>query len=125
VENAKDQTFYRQGAPNATVNMEDVLSWNDGNVRDYLMKQNLSAMIPLCDGIDGEELVNLYAMCKTSSASMYRSLKFELLHVHHRLLSISTYLHFISRMRVICSDGLPSHAHTANKANNDDFNDDE
>jgi hypothetical protein len=51
---------------------------------------------------------------------MYRSLKSELLHVHHRLLYIATYLHFIGRMRVICSDRLPSHAHTANKTDDDE-----
>jgi hypothetical protein len=82
-------------------------------------------MIPLCDGINGEELSTLYAMCKTNSASMYKSLKFELLHNHHRILPISTFLRFISRMRAVCNDGLPSSVNVGRKTRKSHIPDDE
>jgi hypothetical protein len=94
---------------------ENILNWDEKGVRDFLLKHNLFAMVPLCDGINGEELSNLYVMCKTNSTSMYRSLKFELLHSHHRILPISTFLRFSSRMRVICDDGLPSNTKNGKK----------
>jgi hypothetical protein len=87
---------------------ENVTNWDEKGVRDFLLKHNLFAMVPLCDGITGDELSNLYVMCKSNPALMYRSLKFELLHGHHRILPISTFLRFNSRMRVLCDDGLPS-----------------
>ncbi len=104
----------QDGKPELTsqppVNLTEMSSWNETVVRDFLMENKLSPMVPLCEGITGEELLTLYAMCKTSSASMYRSLKFELLHVHHKLLPISTYLRFLSRVRLACADNQPSNA---------------
>ncbi len=79
---------------------ENILNWDEKGVRNFLLKHNLFAMVPLCDGINGEELSNLYIMCKTNSTSMYRSLKF---------------LRFSSRMRVICDDGLPSNTKNGKK----------
>ena len=90
------------------VTFDCVEYWNRRKVREFLLKNNLLAMIPVCDGMNGEELFSLYKMCKSNSAAMFRSIKFELLHGHHRILPISTYLRFLSHMRVICNDELPS-----------------
>jgi hypothetical protein len=78
------------------------MKWNDKEVRQFLSEHNLMTMMPLCVGIAGEELVDLYQMCKVNPSAMYRTLKFELLHRQHRLLPIATYLRFFSRMRSIC-----------------------
>jgi hypothetical protein len=110
---------------NVKVNMEDISTWNEANVHDFLMKNSLIAMIPLCDGINGEELSNLYVMCRANSSSMYRSLKFELLHGHHRILPISTYLRFISCMRAVCEDVIPSNVHNVKKTHENPISDDE
>jgi ethanolamine ammonia-lyase large subunit len=115
VDSDKEVTVIPQDAKNVNMNVGDVSNWTETKVRDFLLKQNLSPMIPLCDGINGEELMNLYTMCKTNSALMYRSLKFELLHGHHRILPIATYLHFVSRIRLACSNGLCTSSPTANK----------
>ncbi|CAF4515379.1 unnamed protein product, partial [Rotaria magnacalcarata] len=79
-------------------NKGDISNWSEEKVRDFLMKHKLTAMIPLCKGINGEELHDLYSMCKANSSSMYRALKFELLHGHNRILPIATYLRFVSRL---------------------------
>lgn len=88
--------------------LDHVEYWNRKKVREFLLKNNLLSLIPICDGMNGEELFTLYTMCKSNSASMFRSIKFELLHGYHRILPISTYLRFISHMRAICDDELPS-----------------
>lgn len=64
-------------------------------------------MLPLCNGINGKELLNLYIMCKKSAVSMYHALKFELLKSQEKVLSIATYLHFLDRLNDICADHLP------------------
>ncbi len=121
----EEEVVSRPFVRKAKVNMANILTWNEDNVHDFLMKNSLLAMIPLCDGITGEELSNLYAMCRENSSSMYRSLKFELLHGHHRILPISTYLRFISRMRAVCDDGIPSYMHNLKKIHEIPVSDDE
>jgi len=121
----EEEVVSRSAVKNVKVNMEDISTWNEDNVHDFLMKNSLIAMIPLCDGINGEELSNLYVMCRANSSSMYRSLKFELLHGHHRILPISTFLHFVSRMRAADDNELPSNTHMMKKIPEDHFPDDE
>ena len=64
-------------------------------------------------------------MCKTNPASMYRSLKFELLHGHNRILPIASFLRFISRMRAVCDDGSPSNTQTMIKTHEEHLSNDE
>ncbi len=87
--------------------MENILKWNETVVRDFLMKKDLSDLIPLCNGLNGEELLDLYGMCKSSSIIMYRSLKSELLDIHEKVLPISTFLHFIHRLRIVDGNDIP------------------
>lgn len=104
---AEGELSKRKKPKRRKVTFDCVEYWNRRKVREFLLKNNLLAMIPVCDGMNGEELFSLYNMCKRNSASMFRSIKFELLHGHHRILPISTYLRFLSHMRVICNDELP------------------
>lgn len=83
---------------------EDLTTWTSSHVRDFLLKHNLTAMVPLCHGITGEELLDLYGMCRANPSSMYRSMKFELIHTHHRLLPIATYLRFVTLVRSAIGD---------------------
>ncbi|CAF1013086.1 unnamed protein product [Rotaria sordida] len=89
------------------MNFDNILNWNENVVRDFLMRKNLSDFLPLCDGINGNELNNLYDMCRNNSALMYDALKFELLKLHDKCLPISTYLRFMSRLGAVCADNLP------------------
>jgi len=88
------------------INMNNIISWNETVVRDFLTKKKLSDFLPLCNGLNGEELLDLYGMCKSNSVSMYSSLKFELLNIHEKVLPISTFLHFVSQLRVVDDNGL-------------------
>lgn len=101
----REETLKQANSPKTAMMLEDVTTWNSTDVRDFLLKQNLTAMVPLCHGIAGNELMELYGMCRSNPSSMYRSLKFELLHGYHRLLPIATYLRFVTLMRSVCGDG--------------------
>jgi hypothetical protein len=65
-----------------TMQMENILKWNETVVRDFLMKKDLSDL-------------------------MYRSLKSELLDIHEKVLPISTFLHFIHRLRIVDNNDIP------------------
>lgn len=104
MENLDLETAATDDSPNQ-IDLNTISTWNESTVIDFLRKKNLVDLIPLCQEMNGEELLNLYAMCKYSSASMYRSLKFELFNLHEKVLSISTFLHFINRLgRIIDED---------------------
>ncbi|CAF1319669.1 unnamed protein product [Adineta steineri] len=90
-----------------TIDMDNVSSWSESVVRRFLKEKDLTDFLPLCDGINGQELIELYVMCKMNSVSMYRCLKSELLKIHDKVLLISTFLHFIERLRAVCDRGLP------------------
>ena len=61
-------------------------------------------MLPLCGELNGAELMNLYEMCKLNAVAMFRSLKDELAKLHHEVLPIGTFLHFLDRMRFACDE---------------------
>ena len=115
----------RSRAKKRNVLLDDVEYWNHRKVREFLLKNNLLSLIPICDGMNGEELFILYTMCKANSTSMFRSMKFELLHAYHRILPISTYLRFMSHMRAICDDELPTTLDIVRQTRNHDFSDSE
>ncbi|CAF4288127.1 unnamed protein product [Rotaria sp. Silwood2] len=101
---------------------------NDDAQENVLNRQNapnIKRMSILCDGFKGEELFDLYTMCKTNSILMYRSLKFELLHGCNRILPIYTYLRFMSCMRAVCDDGSIPSTQTMKKSHEYHLFDDE
>jgi len=89
-----------------TMNMDNISNWSVTVVQDFLTRKQLSDLLPLCNGINGEELLDLYGMCRSNSVSMYRELKFELLKVHEKVLPISTFLHFVNRLRPVNNSSL-------------------
>jgi len=46
--------------------MDNVSSWSEIVVQDFLTRKQLSALLPLCNGINGEELLDLYGMCRSN-----------------------------------------------------------
>ncbi|CAF3354066.1 unnamed protein product [Rotaria sp. Silwood2] len=90
-----------------TINFDSIFNWDENVVRNFLIKKNLSNLLPLCNGINGDELNYLYGMCRSNSMLMYHSLKFELLKLHDKLLPISTYLHFLSCLDAVGAYHLP------------------
>jgi hypothetical protein len=95
--------------------VENILKWNETVVRDFLMKNDLSDLIPLCSGLNGEELLDLYGMCKSNSVTMYRLLKLELLNIHEKVLPVSTFLHFIHRLHFVNGNDLPLNMYIYNE----------
>jgi hypothetical protein len=93
----------------------DLSIWSESAVRSFLIKKDLSELLPLFGSINGRELLEVYTMCRVDSVAMYRSLKAELMKVHEKVLTISTYLHFIDRLRTVGDHGLPLDALMSNR----------
>ena len=103
----EEENQYASDEIEETMDMKNISKWNENTVENFLRKEGLSDLIPLCEGMNGAELLDLYGMCKSSSVTMYRSLKFELLNNHEKVLPIATFLHFIRRLRVVDGSNLP------------------
>jgi len=88
------------------LNLNNITKWSITVVENFLRTKDLSELLPLCNGLNGEELLYLYAMCKKSSVEMYHSLKFELLKIHEKVLPISTFLHFVHRLHPVNTSSL-------------------
>ncbi|CAF3401205.1 unnamed protein product [Rotaria sp. Silwood1] len=124
-ENINEEFDNHHNAIEEIINFDNISNWNESIVRDFLMKKNLSDLLPLCDGINGDELNSLYGMCRSSLVSMYDSLKFELLKLHDKILPISTYLHFISSLSAVCADDLPLNTYICSTYVEEHLRDDE
>jgi len=90
---------------------DDISTWSNETVEDFLRNNYLIDLLPICQQMNGEELLNLHAMCKQCSILMYRSLKDELLNIHDQILPISTFLHFIHRIDSIAEYHLRTNKH--------------
>lgn len=84
------------------LDLDDVLSWDEKMVKEFLRTKELSMMTPIFSNTNGQELMLLFSMCEVNSTSMYRSLQIELLRNYNRMLPISVYLRFICSLRSLC-----------------------
>ncbi|CAM4879741.1 unnamed protein product [Rotaria socialis] len=116
VQNNHDQT-------EESFDCKHILNWNEDAVQDFLAKNKLTDLLPICNGMNGNELCKLYGMCKSSPVGMYRSLKSELLRIHKLVLPISSYLHYMSRLADIDVDYLSLDECTYSNASEQDVTD--
>lgn len=78
---------------------KDVFQWTSVNVRDFLLDKQLDQMIPICQQMDGQNLIELYKLCHTNSPIMLQMIRSETLESHSKSLSINTYLTFLREMK--------------------------
>ncbi|CAF4733565.1 unnamed protein product [Rotaria magnacalcarata] len=116
VQNHHDQT-------EETFDCKHILNWNEDVVQDFLTKNKLTDLLPICNGMNGNEFCKLYGMCKSSPVVMYRSLKSELLSIHKIVLPISSYLRYMSRLADIDVDYLSLDECTYSNASEQDVTD--
>ncbi|CAF2134042.1 unnamed protein product [Rotaria magnacalcarata] len=116
VQNHHDQT-------EETFDYKHILNWNEDVVQDFLTKNKLTDLLPICNGMNGNEFCKLYGMCKSSPVVMYRSLKSELLSIHKIVLPISSYLRYMSRLADIDVDYLSLDECTYSNASEQDVTD--
>ena len=72
--------------------------WTESDVLDFLSNQRLTALMPLCETMDGRALVQLYKMCTARSNRAYTLLNHELKSIYKINLPIGTYTRFLSAM---------------------------
>ncbi len=84
---------------------KDVLQWTPVNVRDFLLDKQLNQMMPVCQHMDGQKLVELYKLCRTNSPVMLQTIRSEMIESDSTPLSINVYLTFLQEMKNI----IPEH----------------
>jgi hypothetical protein len=70
--------------------------WTESDVSDFLLAQRLNAMTPLCEGMDGYALLQLYKICASRRLRAYSVLKDELKSTGKMNLSLNIYSRFLS-----------------------------
>jgi hypothetical protein len=94
------QTFsiYSKRKPLSDFTRKPVTQWTESDVLDFLCVQRLIQMMPLCDGMDGRALIQLYKMSLSRSSKTYALLGDELKSTYKMKLPIGIYTRFISAM---------------------------
>ena len=78
---------------------QDVLQWTPIDVRDFLVDKRLDQMIPICQLMNGERLIELYKLCCINSPLMLQTLRSEAKELYSTSLSTNTYLIFLIEMK--------------------------
>ena len=56
-------------------------------------------MMPVCQQMDGQKLIELYKLCRTNSPVMLQTIRSETMDSHSTPLSINAYLTFLHEMK--------------------------
>jgi hypothetical protein len=78
---------------------KDILQWTSVNVRDFLLDKHLDQMIPVCQQMDGQRLVELYKLCRMNSPVMLQTMRSETMESHSHILSTNNYLTFLHELK--------------------------
>ena len=78
---------------------KNVLQWTPANVRDFLLDKQLNQMMPVCQQMDGQKLVELYKLCRSNSPIMLQIIRSETIESRCTPLSINVYLTFLYEMK--------------------------
>ncbi|CAF1096118.1 unnamed protein product [Didymodactylos carnosus] len=75
--------------------------WTRKDVVDFLNDKKLEAMIPLCEDMNGSQLLKMYKMCEHDMDGMYKSLKsdLEIIHGHQNTLLLKVYIRFVDELK--------------------------
>ena len=89
---------------------KSVIKWTQSDVLDFLYTQRLVQLMPLCDGMDGRALIELYKMCVSRSSKTFALLGYELKSTYKIKLPIAVYTRFISAIeqRLVTQPTMPS-----------------
>jgi hypothetical protein len=69
--------------------------WAENDVLDFLLAHRLNQLIPLCEGMNGRALLQLYNICISHTLRAFSLLKDELKSKDNTILSLSVYSKFL------------------------------
>ena len=90
---------YSSKEPVAHTYPTNIHQWNPANVHDFLLDKQLSQMVPICQEMNGERLMELYNLCSKDSVLMLQTLRGETMQLHATPLSTNSYLKFLQEMK--------------------------
>lgn len=86
--------------------MQYINRWSENDVQDFLYTHQLNELMPLCENMNGQALVQLYNICLSQYHQTYNILSEQLKTSYKIILLIATYTKFLSIMkRVIMPPG--------------------
>jgi hypothetical protein len=86
----------------------NILRWTPTDVHDFLLDKQLNEIVPICQLMDGQTLVELYKMCILNSPVMLQTLRCETKELHSGFLSTNVYLIFLREMKHLVSEETKS-----------------
>ncbi|CAF3001833.1 unnamed protein product [Rotaria socialis] len=81
--------------------------WTESDLFDFLFDQRLNELMPLCEKMDGQAIIQLYKMCLSQKNETYNSLNIELNSGQQIKLPVSVYTRFLSIMERITEPPAP------------------
>lgn len=108
-------TKYMKRKPMWNFNQKPLIRWTDSDVLDFLFTQRLIQLMPLCETMDGQALLQLYKMCLTGIGHIYTLLNDELKSIYKMKLPIGVYTRFLSAMEQRSSMQHPTFSNRFNK----------
>ena len=90
--------FYTRRQGSSHFETKPLEQWLESDVLDFLLKQRLIQLMPLCETMDGRALIQLYKMCIDRSSRAYMLLSDELQSGYKVKLPIGIYIRFLSAM---------------------------
>lgn len=82
--------------------------WIDSDVLDFLFNHHLHELMPVCDRMNGQALIQLYKMGASHSSQTYALLNDELQSKYNIRLPIAAYTLFLGIMEPLVSQSPPS-----------------
>ncbi|CAF2157906.1 unnamed protein product [Rotaria magnacalcarata] len=81
--------------------------WTESDLFDFLFDQRLNELMPLCEKMDGQAIIQLYKMCLSQKNETYNLLNAELKSGQQIKLPISVFTRFLSIMERITEPPTP------------------
>ena len=73
--------------------------WTEEHVKSFLLDKELDALLPVIEGMNGQLLHQVYAMCQANQQGMFLSLKDDVAKSQRSTLNLKDYLTFLKEIK--------------------------
>ncbi|CAF1546816.1 unnamed protein product [Adineta ricciae] len=74
--------------------------WTEHHVKSFLLDKQLSILLPIFEGMDGQLLHQSYSMCQANQHAMFLSFKEDIAKSQHMTLNLKEYLIFLKEIKI-------------------------
>ena len=72
------EEYMRRDTDESRYRSNPINTWDKNDILDFLYDANLHAMMPLCESMTGQSLIQVFRMCQSKPSRLYRQLNHEL-----------------------------------------------